>query len=68
MNQWVLLYAAQTLPEANIIKGLLEENHVPVMLMNKQDSSYLNFGEIELYVPAHLKDIARHLLDKGLHN
>jgi hypothetical protein len=68
MKNWWLLYATQNFAEASIIKGMLEENGVPVLLVNKQDSSYINFGEIELYVPAHLKDIARHLADKGLMN
>ncbi len=68
MKNWFLLLATQNLSEASIIKGMLEENSVPVLLVNKQDSSYLNFGEIELYVPPHLKDIAKHLVDKGLMN
>jgi hypothetical protein len=68
MDQWHFLYSTQNLPEANIIKGMLEENNVPVMLVNKQSSSYLNFGEIELYVPFLLKDVARNLVDQGLQN
>ncbi len=68
MINWVLIIAVSNLSEASIIKGMLEENSVPVMLINKQDSSYLNFGDIELYVPSHLKDIAKHLTDKGLMN
>ena len=68
MQNWKLLYAAQTLPEANIVKGMLEENEVPVILMNKQDSSYLNFGLIEVYVPFHLVPLAGQLLSKTLSN
>ena len=68
MHQWFLLFATQNFPQASIIKGMLEENSVPVVLVNKQDSSYVNFGQIELYVPVLLKDIARHLIDKGLLN
>lgn len=68
MKNWYLLYATRNLPEANIIKGMLEENNVPVMMVNKQSSTYIIFGDIELYVPVHLKDIARQLLDQGLAN
>jgi len=68
MNNWYLLHATQNLSEASILKGMLEENSIPVLLVNKQDSSYLNFGDIELYVPSHLKDIAKHLVDHGLMN
>jgi hypothetical protein len=68
MHKWYLVYSTRNMPEASIIKGMLEENQVPVMLVNKQDSNYLNFGDIELYVPVLFKDIARHLVDKGLMN
>jgi hypothetical protein len=67
-QNWYLLFSTRNLPAASIIKGMLEENSVPVLLINKQDSSYLNFGDIELYVPLLLKDIAKHLVDKGLLN
>lgn len=68
MKNWFLLYTTQNFSQASIIKGMLEENSVPVLLINKQDSSYLNFGDIELYVQPHLKDIAKHLVDQGLMN
>ncbi len=47
---------------------MLEENNIPAFVMNKQDSSYLNFGEVEVYVPNNLKDIAQSLLNKSLMN
>ena len=68
MNQWFKIYSSPNLPQASIVKGMLEENSVPVMLVNKQDSSYLNFGDIEIYVPAHLKEIAHHLMEQSLLN
>jgi hypothetical protein len=36
--------------KAAIIKQMLEENNIKVVLLNKQDSSYLMFGLVELYV------------------
>ena len=36
--------------QAEITKQMLEENNINVVLLNKQDSSYLMFGPIELYV------------------
>lgn len=68
MDKWFLIYSTQNFTQASIIKGMLEENTIPVTLMNKQDSSYLNFGEIELYVPTHLKDLASNLINKVLMN
>lgn len=65
---WILLLRTPDFTKASIIKGMLEENRIRVMLLNKQDSSYLNFGDIELYVPGHLKDLARDLMENALLN
>lgn len=68
MSQWLKIYATRNLAEASIVQGLLSENEIPVQIMNKMDSSYLNFGDIEVYVPSYLKDVARELLNKALLN
>jgi hypothetical protein len=68
MKEWFKLYSTRNYAEANIIKGMLEENSIEVVMMNKLDSSYVNFGDIELYVPDHLKDIAKNLLNQSLSN
>lgn len=66
IKNWHLLYSTRNFAEANIIKGMLEENNVPVIIFNKQDSNYLCFGDIELFVPAVFKNIATQLLDQSL--
>jgi hypothetical protein len=58
METWYLLHRTTDYAEASILRGMLEENQVPVMVVNKQDSSYVFLGEIEIYVPVHLKDLA----------
>lgn len=68
MNGWYKLYTTRNAAEANIIKGMLEKNQVPVVIFNRQDSSYLAFGEIDLYVQPHFIEIAKQLLDKALLN
>ncbi len=68
MEPWQKVYATRNSAEASIIQGMLEENNVPVQIMNKQDSSYLNFGDIELYVPGHLFEMAKQLVEKNLLN
>ena len=68
MNGWFKVYTTKNYAEASIVKGMLEENNIQTIILNKQDSSYLVFGEIELYVPMHLKDVAVHLIDTGLFN
>jgi hypothetical protein len=47
---------------------MLEENQIPVQQLNKQDSSYVNFGEIELYVPQQFKLTAAQLVEQSLLN
>ncbi|MEC7645928.1 MAG: DUF2007 domain-containing protein [Bacteroidota bacterium] len=47
---------------AEITKQMLEENNINVVLLNKQDSSYLMFGPIELYVNKEQLKQAKELL------
>lgn len=68
MQPWQKIYTTRNAAEASIIQGMLEENDIPVQMMNKQDSSYLNFGDIELYVPGHLQEMAKQLMEKNLLN
>tara|TARA_B100000767_G_scaffold198949_1_gene185840 strand:+ start:343 stop:549 length:207 start_codon:yes stop_codon:yes gene_type:complete len=50
--------------KATIIKQMLEENNIKVVLLNKQDSSYLMFGLIELYVQENQVEKSENLLIK----
>jgi hypothetical protein len=68
MQGWFMLYSTKNYLEANIIKGKLEENNIRTVIFNRQDTSYIPIGELELYVPAHLKDIAVHLMANTLSN
>jgi hypothetical protein len=68
MQGWFKLYTTKNYLEANMIKGLLEENNIKAIILNRQDSSYLAFGEIELYVPIFFKEIALHILNNALSN
>jgi hypothetical protein len=68
MKHWDKIYSTKNLAEASIIQGLLAENDVPVQILNKQDSSYPMFGDIELYVPAHLNITAKQLIENALLN
>jgi len=46
----IKLLSTENPNKAEIIKQMLQENNIKVVLLNKQDSSYLMFGDIELYV------------------
>lgn len=48
---WALIYTTGKAYASELIKGLLEENQIDCIIINKQDSSY-HFGELELYVKA----------------
>ena len=50
--------------KAAIIKQMLEENNIKVVLLNKQDSSYLMFGLVELYVQEKQVEKTENLLKK----
>ncbi len=46
----IKLLSTENFNNAEITRQMLEENNIDVVLLNKQDSSYLMFGSIELYV------------------
>lgn len=47
---WVKVYKTDKAYQADIIIELLDENGIMAVKMNKRDSSYLAFGNIEVYV------------------
>lgn len=49
MEGWTLVYRGSKIHEVNFIKGLLEQNNITSVIVNKQDSAYM-IGDIELYV------------------
>ena len=65
---WHLLYTTTLYTQAAIIQGKLEKNDIPVKILNRQDSMYISIGEIELYVPVHLKDVALAVMNETLTN
>jgi hypothetical protein len=67
-DNWQLLLRTDNYTEAAILRGMLEGNDIPVLVVNKQDSSYVFLGEQEIYVPAHLKTLAEGLVKGNLAN
>ena len=68
MSNWRHIFSTRVFAEAAIIKGMLEENQIPVQLLNKQDSNYPIFGDVQLFVPIHLEITAKELINKALLN
>lgn len=48
-KDWVSIFSTSEEFQAEIAKGVLEENEIECVMINKKDSFY-HFGEIELYV------------------
>ena len=60
----IKLLSTENPNKAEITKQMLEENNITVVLLNKQDSSYLMFGAIELYVSETQLKQAKELLNQ----
>lgn len=63
-KNWVLLYSSGEPHKIEFIKGLLSENNIRSIDINKKDSSYL-LGEIELYVNRNEVLKAKYIIDKN---
>ena len=58
----IKILSTNNLNKAEIIKQMLEENNIDVVILNKQDSSYLMFGDIEIYIKKEQEQQAKNLL------
>ena len=47
---WIKIYTSTDPFKIELLKGFLNENNIIAMSINKKDSSYLSFGEIQLLV------------------
>ena len=54
---WIRIYTSTDPFKIELLKGFLNQNNIVAMSINKKDSSYLAFGEIELLVDA--KDVMK---------
>ncbi len=63
MEGWTLVYTSNKMHEVNFVIGILEENGITAVMVNKQDSFYL-FGDIEVYVPVEHAFNATQLINK----
>lgn len=61
-TSWVCVFKTNRHFEAEAAKGHLEAEGIPCVLLNKQDSSYMAFGYVELHVPLDNKQQAELLL------
>jgi hypothetical protein len=64
-TKWASVYKTVNKVEAEIIKGNLENEGIPCVVVNKQDSSYMLIlpGMVELHVPESQKEEALKIIN-----
>jgi hypothetical protein len=65
-NDWVKIYSTPLVFKAELIKSMLLENEIEAVVMNKQSSSLLVYGEAEVYVMKENAVAALHLIDNAV--
>jgi len=63
MQDWKKIYSNTSLANVSMVEGMLNEQGIPAKLLNRQDSSYVFLGEMELYVPSEFEVIAQELVN-----
>lgn len=63
---WILIYSTRLDHMAEMVSQVLENNNIENVLMNKKDSSYLAFGDIEVYVKEEDEVDAKELILKTI--
>jgi len=62
---WIKIYSSTDPFKIELMRGLLEQNNIRNVSMNKQDSSYLCFGEISILIKHKDFNKARILINKA---
>lgn len=53
MKGWIVVFKTPILARASIVKGVLAENGIEAVIMNKKDSTlHLDHGQLEVLVPS----------------
>lgn len=47
---WVIAYTTRQAYQAEIFKQVLHDHEIPAQIINKMDTTYQTFGDIEVYV------------------
>lgn len=66
MDNWINVLTTKTAARAEIAKGLLEQNGINVVLMDKKDNYSNIFGYVEVMVPTENAEAAKTLLDNEI--
>ncbi len=52
MSKWSKVYESKKPYRTEIVKGILEQKGIKAIIMNKKDSAYDIFGQLEVHVEA----------------
>ncbi len=63
-GNWVRVHTTMERHEAEIFKGMLENNQIEAVILNKRDSAYQAWGEIHLYVKKEDEIRAKELVEE----
>jgi hypothetical protein len=63
MQDWKKIYSNTSLANVSMVEGMLSEQGIPAKMLNRQDSSYVFLGEMELYVPLEFEVVAKELVN-----
>lgn len=63
-HEWVKIFSTLQEHKASLVQLMLQEHEVDCVIMNKKDSAYGTFGEIELYTLSEQVVRALHLIKK----
>lgn len=61
MNDWIAIFETSQIYQAEIAKGVLCDNGIEAVILNRQDSSY-KFGTIQVMVKTENKEKAAEIL------
>ena len=64
-EKWITIKSSDQAYQLEILKGLLLQHEITSVVINKQDSSYMNFGEAELKVLESEAEKALLLINEG---
>ncbi len=66
MENWKCVYTANQVYKAEAVKDLLAKEDIEAVVVNKKDSAYTVFGDVELYVQPEDENMSIELI-KGFH-
>lgn len=64
-KDWIKIYSSANSYNASLVSTILQDHDIEVVEINKRDSSYMNFGEVELYIHPKNFDTAIEIIIKN---